>query len=287
MSKSQVAVAALAEMDPQFAELVEVLFGKSVDARDVWQFVYTPEGVAKMLEVDKAAPSQSDLNATGRGRKKKRGALVSAGGVAGTAAVLGGAAAIPGVRRGAKAFVHNKRYPKGETHVGDFSRFASDSYPSTATPGERGLVRYRKSDDAVDVVWEGTFSKLDDEKRVAFGWASVVSVDGEPVVDKQGDLIDWEDLEKAAYAYVMKSRKGGSQHRRDGEEPFHASDMIESFVVTPEKIEKMHLPPETPVGWWVGYHYHDEDTWQDIKKGHKTGFSVHGRGKRRPMEVDA
>jgi Putative phage serine protease XkdF len=235
MSKSQVAVAALAEMDPQFAELVEVLFGKSVDAHDVWQFVYTPEGVSKMLEVSeqssvsKMGPTASDLHVNTAG-----GRLVQT--------------------------LKRRKIKSEET---------------------------RKSDDGVDVVWEGTFSKLDDDKHVAFGWASVVSVNGEPVVDKQGDLIDWEDLEKAAYAYVMKSRRGGSQHRRDGEEPFHASDMIESFVVTPEKIEKMHLPPETPVGWWVGYHYHDEDTWQDIKKGLKTGFSVHGRGKRRPMEANA
>jgi hypothetical protein len=237
MTKSQTAVAALTEMDPQFAELVEVLFGKSVDARDVWQFVYTPEGVSKMLEVSKMGPTASDLHVnTSVGRL------------------------VPTLKR-------RRKIQDEETR-------------KEASP-------VSKSDDGVDLVWEGTFSKLDDDKHVAFGWASVVSVDGEPVTDKQGDEIDWEDLEKAAYAYVMKSRKGGSQHRRDGEEPFHASDMIESFVVTPEKIEKMHLPPETPIGWWVGYHYHDEDTWQDIKKGRKTGFSVHGRGKRRPMEVEA
>lgn len=230
MAKSLTAVQALAEVDPQFAEMVEVLFGKAVDPRAVWEFVYTPEGVAKMLaaesvtQVSKGGPDQADLHVpTGR--------------------------LVPALRR---------RKPVAK-----------------AADGE------------LDVVWEGTFSKTDDEKRQAFGWASVVSVNGEPVVDKQGDVIDWEDMEKAAYDYVLKSRKGGSQHRREGDQPFHASDMIESFVVTPEKVEKMHLPPETPLGWWVGFHFHDDQAWSDIKKGLKTGFSVHGKGKRRPMEANA
>jgi hypothetical protein len=105
-----------------------------------------------------------------------------------------------------------------------------------------------------------------------------------PVIDRQGDYMTPEDLEKAAYDYVVKSRKGGDQHQRDGENPFHASNMIESFVITPEKIEKMGLPSDTPVGWWVGYKVEDDRTWDKVKKGLVTGFSIHGRGKR--VEVD-
>jgi hypothetical protein len=59
--------------------------------------------------------------------------------------------------------------------------------------------------------------------------------------------------------------------------------MIESFVMTPEKIEKMGMPDSTPVGWWVGYKIHDEDAWQKVKKGEVTGFSIHGRGKRKEV----
>ena len=47
-----------------------------------------------------------------------------------------------------------------------------------------------------------------------FGWASIVSVNGKPVVDRQGDLIDADEMEKSAYEYVIKSRRGGDQHRR-------------------------------------------------------------------------
>lgn len=131
-----------------------------------------------------------------------------------------------------------------------------------------------------EIVWEGEFSKVDSDKRQVFGWASVVKKDGQDVVDLQGDYIAIDEIEKAAYDYVIKSRKGGNQHQRDGEMPLHVSDMIESFVVTPEKIEKMGLPEDTPLGWWCGFHINDDKTWAQVKNGERTGFSVHGRGAR-------
>jgi len=140
-----------------------------------------------------------------------------------------------------------------------------------------------KSDDDFDITWSGEFAKADEDKRQVFGWASIVEVDGTPVVDRQGDWITPEEIEKAAYQYVLNSRKAGHQHKRDGDQPFHAGDMIESFVMTPEKVEKMGLPDDTPIGWWVGYKIHDEDAWQKVKKGEVTGFSIHGRGKRKEV----
>lgn len=122
--------------------------------------------------------------------------------------------------------------------------------------------------------------KADDDKRQVFGWASVTHVDGKPVVDRQGDFIELDEVEKSAYDYVLDSRIGGAQHRREGDAPFHAADLIESFVVTDDKASAMGIPQSGRRGWWVGFQVHDEDTWQDVKSGRKTGFSVHGRGKR-------
>lgn len=144
-----------------------------------------------------------------------------------------------------------------------------------------GVSKDLKSEEA-DILWEGEISKMDTDKRQVFGWASVVEVNGEPVHDLQGDIISADEIEKAAYTYVQKSRKGGDNHRRNGDEPHHASDMIESMMFTPEKIEKMGLAPgSVPTGWWVGYQVHDDDLWQEVKKGKRTNFSIHGRGKRR------
>jgi len=134
-----------------------------------------------------------------------------------------------------------------------------------------------------DVTWEGEFSKVNSDKQQVFGWASIVEINGEPVVDLQGDYISIDEVEKSAYAYVHKSRKGGDMHLRDGDEPVHASDMIESFVVTPEKKQALNLPDETPTGWWVGFQVNDPEVWAKVKNGERTGFSIHGRGVRSPM----
>jgi hypothetical protein len=107
-------------------------------------------------------------------------------------------------------------------------------------------------------------------------------VDGEPVVDLQGDYISADEMEKAGYSYVMKSRKGGDMHLRNNWEPIQKSEMIESFIVTEDKRAAMGLPDSVPTGWWVGFQVQDQQVWADIKDGKRTGFSIHGHGKRSP-----
>jgi Putative phage serine protease XkdF len=135
-------------------------------------------------------------------------------------------------------------------------------------------------DTEIDVVWEGDFAKADVDKQQIFGWASVVEVDGQPVVDLQGDRISPDEMEKAGYEYVMKSRKGGDMHLRDDWQPVQKSEMIESFIVTPEKRDAMGLPDSVPSGWWVGFQVQDPDVWAKVKSGERTGFSIHGHGRR-------
>ena len=243
-------VDALLEVDPGFEQLCKTLFGDLVEPADVWDFMYS-DGISKMAPVVKAMPDAADLASKG-GRLMR---VLRKPAVAATGGAAAGAGTVLALKRPGKPaqFVRIDRH------------------------GEHVL----KSDDVMDVVWEGTFSKTDDDKRQAFGWASVVEVDGKPIIDRQGDWITPDEIEKAAYKYVLENRKGGNQHKRDeSDQPLHASSLIESFVVTPEKIEKMGLPASTPIGWWVGFSVHDEDTWQEIKKGAKTGFSLHGKGKR-------
>ena len=246
---SETAVDALFDVDPGFTQLCETLLGDTVDAREVWDYLYGRELVVKM------SPAASDISTKGGiGGRTARRLLKSPKGR--LAAVY-----VAGVGSGIGA----ASVPRGSSQEWGYS--------------------LSKADDVPDVTWAGEFSKIDSDKREVFGWASVVELDGKPVVDRQGDLITPDEIERAAYQYVMKSRKGGHQHRRDGENPFHASDMIESVVFTPEKIAKMGLPDDFPVGWWVGYKVNDDSTWDLVKKGDVTGFSIHGRGKRQQVEI--
>lgn len=132
-----------------------------------------------------------------------------------------------------------------------------------------------------DLTWTGEFSKVDSEKRQVFGWCSLTKVNGEDVVDRQGDYIPLDEIEKSAYNYVIHSRKGGDMHKRDGDQPLHTSDLIESFVVTPEKLEQLGLDKDAvPHGWWVGFKVNDDAQWESVKKGDRSFFSIHGRGRR-------
>lgn len=115
------------------------------------------------------------------------------------------------------------------------------------------------------------FTKADDEKRLVFGFASVAAdVDNQPVVDSQGDVISIDELERAAYNFVLEQGTAGEMHERTG-----VGELIESFVVTPEKSELLGLD-NVPFGWWVGFRVTDDDVWAKIKAGNYQMLSIAG-----------
>lgn len=124
-------------------------------------------------------------------------------------------------------------------------------------------------------------AKSNDEKMLAFGWASVsMTVDGELVEDWQNDIIEPEDLEKAAYEFVELYREGGEMHERGG-----AAVLIESVVFTEEKMQAMGIPAGTlPIGWWIGFKVLDEEVWEKVKDGTYSMFSIEGEAQRVEVE---
>ena len=59
--------------------------------------------------------------------------------------------------------------------------------------------------------------KTNNEKMQAFGWASVaIAENGETLEDWQGDIIEPDELESAAYKFVDLYREGGEMHERGG-----------------------------------------------------------------------
>lgn len=152
------------------------------------------------------------------------------------------------------------------------------------------LTKHYRDDDSgddVEVGKIGELAKVDPDKRQVFGWAYVShNAQGNVVVDKSGEFIDdVAELEDAAYTFVVKSRVGGADHRKDlMGTPVRVGTMIESVVFTPEKIAKMGIPEGVmPIGWWVGFQVEDEQTWQDVKDGKKLAFSIQGTGVRKEV----
>ena len=128
-----------------------------------------------------------------------------------------------------------------------------------------------------------TITKTEPDKMMVFGWANVaVDAEGTQITDLQGDVVDPEELEKAAYDHVLNFRSTGERHdpglRKKGR-------LVESCIFTKEKQAAIGIPPGTvPEGWWVGYKIDDPQAWEKIKKGEYQMFSIEGKGKRDPIE---
>lgn len=132
----------------------------------------------------------------------------------------------------------------------------------------------RKSEDGF--CFNMTVAKADADRQHIYGWASVSTVNGEHVVDKQGDVIPVDEIEKAAYEFVQFSRDMGDMHRAIG-----VGRMIESCVFTAEKaacgIAAKNENGQPIEGWWVGFHVIDPASWKAIKAGERPELSIGGR----------
>jgi hypothetical protein len=119
-------------------------------------------------------------------------------------------------------------------------------------------------------------SKVVEDKMQVFGWASVSSVNGQDIIDKQGDIIPIAELEKAAYDYVLYSREQGDMHSKR-----NVGRLIESFVFTPEKASAGFIAKDENghpmMGWAVGFQVTDKDVWKEIRGGGRPEFSIGGK----------
>lgn len=123
--------------------------------------------------------------------------------------------------------------------------------------------------------------KSNDDKRLAFGWASISeNENGDELVDLSGDIIEPDVLENAAYNFVRFYREGGEMHERGG-----CAELVESMVFTPEKCAALGIPEGTlPVGWWIGFYVTDDAVWEKVKSGEYPMFSIEGVGVREDVK---
>lgn len=130
------------------------------------------------------------------------------------------------------------------------------------------------------MAWDLPFeiAKAEPDQQLIFGWASIVEKDGYLVIDKQGDVILPEDLEKAAYDFALNARAQGDMHTTTG-----VGRMIESMVFTKEKQKALGIDLKK-VGWWIGFKVDNPDVWALHKSGQRPEFSIGGKGVRIPLE---
>ena len=151
---------------------------------------------------------------------------------------------------------------------------------------EKRLAEKRLSDpDAVDDRIKASLGKQLLEEAVA-------ALAGK--VDQQDDVVPLVELEKAAYAFVLSSGKGGVDHEvvegPDGQlQKRGVGQIVESYFATYEKYERMGVPADVAKtlnqGWWVGFRVDDDDAWRGVKDGTYQMFSIGGTASRSELTV--
>lgn len=122
--------------------------------------------------------------------------------------------------------------------------------------------------------------KFDEDKRLVFGWASIVEKDGKIVIDKQDDMIPVYELENAVYDFMLNSRRGHDMHdKRHWNSVAPPSRAIESMVFTTEKQQALGVNLGMQ-GWWAGWYVDDDGLWKAYKSGERPEFSIGGQAER-------
>jgi hypothetical protein len=133
-------------------------------------------------------------------------------------------------------------------------------------------------------------TKVDTENRMVFGFFNVNKIGDELVEDLQQDTIETEELEKAAYDFVLNARIAGESHLRKG-----VGNLVESMMFTYEKeqailktLEQIGIKDAQfslgVEGWWGGFQITDEEVLAKIDKGDYPMFSVGGKAEQRIEE---
>jgi hypothetical protein len=120
----------------------------------------------------------------------------------------------------------------------------------------------------------GKILKVDDEQRLIYGWASVITEKGVPVVDLQGDIIEADVLVKAVNEFMENVRVGKTMHV--GEE---TGKVIHSMPITKEIGDALGIQSDLE-GWIVAYKVYDDSVWDRVKSGELRAFSIGGRAQR-------
>lgn len=118
--------------------------------------------------------------------------------------------------------------------------------------------------------------KADATRRMVYGWASVTKVAGQDVEDRQGDVMDTENLRKTVHAF-MADRVGKTMHS-GGQTGVIADSIVLDAVV--QQALGVDLGME---GWFVGYHVTSDDVWKRVESGELQAFSIGGLGTRTPL----
>lgn len=131
-------------------------------------------------------------------------------------------------------------------------------------------------DQTADMTKSADVLKLDSERRIAWGWASVSMLKGELVTDLQGDTITPDEMEKMADRFMLSARTAKAMHEGN-----QIGEVIHSLPLTAELAKAFGFETDRE-GWIIGMKIHDDDTWKGFQEGRYRAFSIGGKARRTP-----
>lgn len=114
-------------------------------------------------------------------------------------------------------------------------------------------------------------------QQIAYGWANVSTMNGQPYVDLQDHYIPIEEMQKAVHKF-MATRAGDVDHNED-----ECAEIVDSLVVTKALSDAMGWFPGRE-GWFVGFHIKSAAVWKRFESGELKSFSIAGDAVSVPME---
>ena len=117
------------------------------------------------------------------------------------------------------------------------------------------------------------------DSKIVYGWASVVEKDGEPIVDRQGDVIEIEEIQNAAVEFVKNSRVAKERHKG-----MQKGEIVESLVFSKEVQDVLGIDLGKQ-GWFIGVEVNDPEILEKVASGELKAFSIGGKAEsREPIE---
>lgn len=116
------------------------------------------------------------------------------------------------------------------------------------------------------------FEQVEPEQRIAFGFAALSDDEGGSYVDLQGDHIPETTLIRDFAEFMKNSRRALAMH--DGEE---TGDIVFAMPITRDTAKAFGLGEPAQQGMAIGMHIPDDATWDRVKAGEFTGFSIGGQ----------
>jgi hypothetical protein len=128
-----------------------------------------------------------------------------------------------------------------------------------------------------ETIYPTTLLKVFEEERIVYGWASVVTKSGKPVVDYHDDIISPNTMHKAASDFMECARTAKAMHKGG-----KIGEIIHSLPLTRDIAKSLGIECEYE-GWIIGMKIRDDEVWKRVLSGELKEFSIGGRGLRRAL----